>query len=72
MNIEKAWYGPACYQIKVKGRLGSHWSNWFDGITMTISYKEGVTTISGKVMDEAALHGFLIRIRDIGQQLISS
>ena len=69
MNIEKAWYGPACYQIKVKGRLGSQWSDGFDG--MTITYREGVTTIAGEVIDQAALHGLLIRIRDIGLQLIS-
>ncbi len=69
MNIKNTWYGPACYQIKVKGRLGSHWSDWFDG--MTISYQEGVTTITGKVVDQAALHGLLIRIRDLGLQLVS-
>lgn len=53
----------------MKERLGSQWSDWFDG--MTISYKEGVTTISGKVVDQAALHGLLIRIRDLGLKLIS-
>ncbi len=69
MTKQQAWYGPAHYQIKVKGRLGSHWSDWFEG--MAIFYEEGVTTISGKVVDQAALHGLLIRIRDMGLQLIS-
>ena len=53
----------------MKERLGSQWSDWFDG--MIISYREGVTTISGKVVDQAALHGLLIRIRDLGLKLIS-
>ena len=69
MNIEKAWYGPACYQIKVKGRLGNQWSDWFEG--MTIASEGGVTTLTGKVADQAALHGLLVRIRDLGLQLIS-
>jgi len=69
MNIEKAWYGPACYKIKVKGRLGTQWTEWFEG--MSITYQDGVTTFAGEVLDQAALHGLLIRIRDIGLQLIS-
>lgn len=69
MNLKRTWHGPACYQIKVKGRLGSQWSEWFEG--MTISYEEGVTAISGRVADQAALHGLLVRIRDLGLQLIS-
>ena len=69
MNIENTWYGPANYQIKVKGRLGNQWSDWFEG--MTITYKEGITTLAGEVLDQAALHGLLIRVRDMGLQLIS-
>lgn len=69
MNIEKTWYGPACYQIKITGRLGDQWSDWFGG--MTITYQEGMTTITGEVLDQAALHGLLIRIRDLGLELIS-
>ena len=69
MNIDKTWYGPACYQIKVKGRLGDQWSDWFEG--MTIISEGGMTTLTGEVADQAALHGLLIRIRDIGLQLIS-
>ncbi len=69
MTKPQGWNGPAFYQIKVKGCLGNQWSDWFEG--MTISYKNGVTTISGKVVDQAALHGLLIRIRDLGLQLVS-
>ena len=69
MNIEKTWYGPACYQIEVKGRLSSQWAVWFEGMTLT--YQEGITTIAGEVLDQAALHGLLIRVRDMGLQLIS-
>ena len=65
----QGWNGPACYQIKVKGRLGSQWSDWFEG--MTITYQEGITTIAGEVLDQAALHGLLIRVRDLGLTLVS-
>jgi hypothetical protein len=69
MNINESWYGPACYQIKVKGHKSNYWSDWFEG--MTIFSEAGVTTITGEIVDQAALHGFLIRIRDMGLQLIS-
>ena len=69
MNIDQAWHGPARYQIKVKGRLSSQWSDWFEG--NTIEFEGGVTSISGEVADQTALHGLLIRIRDLGLQLIS-
>jgi len=57
------------YQIKIKGRLGSGWEDWFEGMTMT--YKNGITTLTGSVTDQSALHGLLIRIRDLGLYLIS-
>ena len=69
MNKQNLRHGPAHYQIKVKGCLGSQWCDWFEG--MTITSKEGVTTITGKVADQAALHGLLIRVRDLGLPLIS-
>ncbi len=65
MNVEKTLHEPGSFQIEVTGRLGNQWSDWFEGIRMTISYKEGVTTISGIVMDKTALHGLLTRIRDL-------
>lgn len=69
MNIDQAWHGPARYQIKVKGRLSSQWSDWFEG--NTIEFEGGVTTITGEVADQAALHGLLIKVRDLSLTLIS-
>ncbi len=66
---QHTWNGPAHYQIKVKGHLGSQWSDRFED--MTITYHEGMTTIAGEVLDQAALHGLLIRVRDLGLTLIS-
>jgi len=69
MNVDNTWYGPAFYEIKVKGRLGSQWADWFEGLVVT--YQNGVTTLAGDVEDQAALHGLLNRIRDLGLQLVS-
>ena len=69
MTKQQNWHCSAYYQIKVKGRLGSQWSDWFEG--MTITSADGVTTIKGKVADQAVLHGLLVRIRDLGLPLIS-
>ena len=57
------------YKIKVKGRLKKQWSGWFDG--MTIEYEGGETILTGPVADQAALHGLLIRVRDLGLPLVS-
>ena len=69
MTTQNSWYNPARYQIKVKGVLGDRWCDWFEG--MTIESKEGVTSITGNVADQAALHGLFVRIRDLGLTLIS-
>jgi hypothetical protein len=58
------------YEIRVEGVLDEHWSAWFDGMQITTE-PDGVTVIAGPVTDQAALHGLLIRIRDLGLQLIS-
>jgi hypothetical protein len=61
---------PEYYEIKVKGHIDSHWSNWFAGLNL--AYLEGdVTLISGPLPDQAALHGLLERIRDLNLRLIS-
>lgn len=57
------------YEIQVKGYLDARWHELFDG--MVIGWKNGVTTISGMVADQAALHGLLARVRDYGLVLIS-
>lgn len=56
------------YQIRVKGRLDQNWSSWFDNMALT--FENGLTTISGTVADQAALHGLLAKIRDLGLTLI--
>ena len=57
------------YEIQVKGYLDARWNELFEG--MTIGWKNNVTTISGEVADQAALHGLLARVRDYGLVLIS-
>lgn len=61
---------PACYQIRVRGALEQHWSDWFDG--MAIAYDaSGDTLLIGPLADQAALYGVLHRIRDLGLMLLA-
>jgi len=69
MEKQNVWHGPANYQIKVKGQLGSQWSDWFEG--MAVESEGAVTTLTGQVLDQSALHGLFVRIRDLGLPLIS-
>jgi hypothetical protein len=57
------------YEIQVKGYLDARWNELFDG--MNIAWQDNITTISGVVADQAALHGLLARVRDYGLVLIS-
>jgi hypothetical protein len=57
------------YEIRVNGVLGSGWSTWFDGLQIT-SDDRGETTIAGPIADQAALHGLLAKIRDLGLELL--
>ena len=59
----------AFYEIEVKGRLDERWEDFFDA--MTVARKEDVTTISGFVADQSALHGLLAMVRDFGLVLVS-
>ena len=63
----------AQYQIRVKGHLGSRWAAWFDGMTVTNEDTEvnDTTAIRGPVVDQAALHGVLQRLRDLDLTLLS-
>lgn len=61
---------PQCYEIRVGGRLDPRWATWFDGMTLT-SDEDGTTVIRGVLADQAALHGILRRVRDVGLPLIS-
>ena len=58
------------YEIRVSGHLGSRWAAWFDGLSLTAE-DDGVTLISGPVIDQAALHGLLAKLRDLGLPLVS-
>jgi len=59
-----------CYEIHLQGRLGPEWSSWFDGLTVS-QQPGGETVLTGPVADQAALHGILIKIRNLGLPLLS-
>ncbi len=61
---------PMIYQIRVKGHLGRHWSDWFEGLAITLE-DNGETLLTGPVIDQAALHGLLNKVRDSGMPLLS-
>jgi hypothetical protein len=61
---------PVVYQIRVKGHLGHEWTDWFEGLTITLE-DNGDTLLTGPVIDQAALHGLLKKVRDLGLQLVS-
>lgn len=61
---------PMVYQIRIKGQLGQQWTNWFEGLTITLE-EDGNTLLTGSVIDQAALHGILKKIRDLGMPLMS-
>lgn len=61
---------PRVYQIRVQGHLGRLWAEWFEGLTIQLE-ADGSTLLTGLVVDQAALHGILKRIRDLGLPLLS-
>jgi hypothetical protein len=61
---------PIVYQIRVKGHLGSQWTDWFGGLTITLEDK-GETLLTGPIIDQAALHALLKKLRDLGIPLVS-
>ncbi len=58
------------YRIRIKGHLDSRWSEWFDGLTIT-NEPTGETLLTGPIPDQAALHGILAKVRDLGLTLVS-
>ena len=58
------------YQIRIKGHLGREWTDWFEGLTITLE-EDGDTLLTGPVIDQAALHGLLKKVRDLGMPLVS-
>ena len=61
---------PVVYQIRIKGHLGSQWTDWFEGLSITLE-EDGDTLLTGPVIDQAALHGLLKKVRDLGLPLVS-
>ena len=58
------------YEIRLKGHLEPRWADWFDGLTLTQD-SDSTTVLSGSVVDQAALHGLLGKVRDLGLPLIA-
>lgn len=61
---------PPCYEIRLKGQLDKQWTDWFEGLTITLE-DNGDTLMTGPVVDQAALHGLLKKVRDLGMPLVS-
>ena len=61
---------PTIYQIRVQSHLGSDWTDWFEGLTIALE-DNGDTLLTGPVIDQAALHGLLKKVRDLGMPLLS-
>jgi hypothetical protein len=63
-------HNPGRYEIRLKGHLDTRWAAWFDGLSLT-NESDGTTLIHGPVADQAALHGLLQKVRDVGLPLVS-
>ncbi len=63
-------YEPGIYEIRIKGHLDDKWADWFEGLTITLE-DNGDTLLTGPVVDQAALHGLLKKVRDLGMPLVS-
>ena len=61
---------PGRYEIRIKGHLDNRWADWFEGLTITRE-DNGDTRLTGPVVDQAALHGLLRKVRDLGLPLLS-
>jgi len=61
---------PQLYEIRIKGHLDDRWTEWFEGLTIMLE-KDGDTLLTGPVIDQAALHGLLKKVRDLGMPLVS-
>jgi hypothetical protein len=61
---------PLLYEIRIKGHLGREWTDWFEGLTIQLQ-DDGETLLTGPVIDQAALHGLLKKVRDVGMPLLS-
>ncbi len=64
------YHEPGVYEIRIKGHLDDKWTDWFEGLTITLE-DNGDTLLTGPVFDQAALHGLLKKVRDLGMPLVS-
>ncbi len=64
------YHEPGLYEIRLKGHLDDRWADWFGGLTITLE-ENGDTLLIGSVVDQAALHGLLKKVRDLGLPLLS-
>jgi hypothetical protein len=62
--------GAGRYEIRLTGHLDARWAAWFDGLTVSHA-SDGITVLSGPIADQAALHGVIQRVRDLGLPLVS-
>ena len=62
--------GQQIYKIRVKGHLDNDWSDWFEGVTITLE-ADGTTLLSGPVIDQSALYGLLKKVHDLSLPLLS-
>jgi len=70
INSESDPGQPMVYQIRIKGHLGRHWADWFEGLAIT-ALDNGETLLTGPVVDQAALHGLLKKVRVVAMPLLS-
>lgn len=61
---------PQHYEIRIRGHLDDRWADWFEGLTITLE-EDGNTLLTAPVVDQAALHGLLKKVRDLGMPLVS-
>ncbi len=69
-NLEVEPGQPLVYQVRLKGHLGGEWQDWFGGLAISLD-DSGETLLTGPVADQAALHGLLRKVRDLGMTLVS-
>ena len=70
INAKREKAQPTAYQIRIKGHLGRNFTDWFEGLAIQLT-DNGETLLTGPVIDQAALHGVLKRVRDVGLPLLS-
>ncbi|HEX5940692.1 MAG TPA: hypothetical protein VFY66_00380 [Anaerolineales bacterium] len=70
LNLSMDSSQPKIYQIRIKEHLSREWTDWFEGLTITLE-ENGDTLLTGPVIDQAALYGLLKKVRDLGMALVS-